>query len=138
MLARRTSLYAANRRYSPETTEIGDYELVPCPNHFRVTESLSSLNDDVFHSTKEDNEVSLSCEDRKFIEIMERGAHKNGKGNLEMPLPFRQERVRMPNNRAQAVHRLNGLLRTLRRKPQMQTEYLNFMEKILEKVADPT
>lgn len=39
----------------------------------------------------------------------------------------------MPNNQVQAVNFLNGLLHTLRRKPQIQSDYLNFMEKIVEK-----
>lgn len=39
----------------------------------------------------------------------------------------------MPNNRSQAINRLNGLLRTLKKKPQMEKDYLAFMEKILNK-----
>ena len=50
-----------------------------------------------------------------------------------MPLPFRQTDTVMPNNRSQAVHRLNGLLKTLRRKPQMEKDYLSFMESMLSK-----
>ena len=65
--------------------------------------------------------------------MMEIGIHKNQTGHWEMPLPFRQTEVRMPNNRNQAVNRLNGLLRTLKRKPQMEKDYLEFMEKILSK-----
>ncbi|PFX14657.1 hypothetical protein AWC38_SpisGene21175, partial [Stylophora pistillata] len=64
---------------------------------------------------------------------MEREVCKNNKGNLEMSLPFRQEEVQMPNNGIQAVNRLNGLLRTLKRKPQMQSDYFNFLEKVIEK-----
>jgi len=41
---------------------------VPCPNRFRVKESFlekkQNLTDDVFITSREDNEVSLSCEDR--------------------------------------------------------------------------
>ena len=58
---------------------------------------------------------------------MEGGLHKNESGNLEMPLPFRQK------NGVQAVNRLQGLLRTLKKKPQMERDYFAFMEKILSK-----
>lgn len=34
---------------------------------------------------------------------------------------------------SQAVHRLNGLLKTLKRKPQMKIDYLKFMEKVINK-----
>ena len=41
-----------------------------------------------------------------------------------MPLPFRHKDVKMPNNRSQAVNR---------RKPQMEKDYIKFMQKILNK-----
>lgn len=53
--------------------------------------------ENIFHTSQEDNVTSLSCDDRK-----------NRTGHWEMPLPFRQMEVRMPNNRNQAVNRLNG------------------------------
>ena len=113
------------------------YKFVPCPNHFRIKESFTERgvleNDDVFRTTREDNDVSLSCDDRKFVEIMKTGIHKNDSGNWEMPLPFRHKDVKMPNNRSQAVNRLNGLIRTLRKKPQMKKDYLEFMQKVLDK-----
>ncbi|KAK3731876.1 hypothetical protein QZH41_000340 [Actinostola sp. cb2023] len=74
-----------------------DFEMVPCKNHIKVTE--------------------------KFTE----GIRKNENGNWEMPLPFRQDAIVMPNNRSQAVTRLNGLIKTLKRKPQMEKDYLEFM-----------
>ena len=45
---------------------------------------------DVFQTTREDNDVSLSWEDRKLLEIMEANIHKNDYGNWEVPLPFHQ------------------------------------------------
>ena len=56
---------------------------------------------------------------------MENGIHKNSQGNWEMPLPFRAHNVSMPNNRSYAVKRLNGLLKTLKRKPQMESDFLD-------------
>ena len=50
-----------------------------------------------------------------------------------MPLPFRDEHQSMPNNRAQAMRRLQGLLKMFIRKPEMKTDYLEFMGKIIEK-----
>ena len=119
MLACRTNLRAANSGEPwKKIAEPKRYELVPCPNHFKIKESIAepqrSTESDVFRTTREDNEVGLSCEDQKYSEIMETGVHKNELGNWEMPLPFRHELVKMPNNRSQAVSRLNGLIRTLR------------------------
>ena len=39
----------------------------------------------------------------------------------------------MPNNRSFALNRLNGLLRTLKRKPQMKEHYLECMAKLFER-----
>ena len=116
--------------------EPGDesYELVPCPNRFKVTDPpLERPPDSIFKTTRNDNEPSLSHEDRAFLEIMEKGIHKNASGNWEMPLPFRDESQTMPNNRAQAMQRLQGLLKTFNRKPEMKADYLEFMGKIIEK-----
>lgn len=140
-LVRRTNLRSENEITSleshPSQSETETFELVPCPNRFKIMESLAKQEDrikeNIFHTSREDNETSLSCEDRKFLDTMEIGIHKNETGHWEMPLPFRQTEVRMPNNRNQAVHRLNGLLRMLKKKPQMEKDYLDFMDKILSK-----
>ena len=139
-LVRRTNLRSANEITSLEVhpcQQTESYELVPCPNRFKIMESLSEqeerLRENIFHTSREDNETSLSCEDRKFLETMETGIHKNETGHWEMPLPFRRTEVRMPSNLSQSVNRLNGLLRMLKKKPQMEKDYLAFMEKILSK-----
>ena len=110
------------------------YELVPCPNQIKVTDPLfERATDDIFRKTRGYNEPSLSCEDRKFLEIMDRGIHKNSRGSWEMPMPFRNERQTMPNNRVQAMQRLQGLLKTFAGKPEMKADYLEFMGKIIDK-----
>ena len=137
--ARRTNLLLANQiatlEHRPNQQVTGIYELVPCPNSFKTMETLTQreeyLKENVFYTRQDDYEISLSCEDRKFLEIMESSVHKNESGNLEMPLPFRQKNVKMPNNHVQAVNRLYGLLCTLKKKPQMEKDYFTFMEKIL-------
>ena len=50
-----------------------------------------------------------------------------------MPLPFRTEDVVVPNNREQALNCLNGLLRTFKRKPEMQSDYLEFMSSMIDR-----
>ena len=137
VLACHTSLRAVNSGKPQEKlSDPEHYDLVPYPNHFKIKESILELQrepeSDVFHTSREDDEPGLLCKDRKFMEIMETGVHKNELGNWEMPLPFRREFAKMPNNRSQAVSRLNGLIRTLRRKPQMETDYVEFMQRIIE------
>jgi len=132
VLTRLTSLSAAAERIR----ETGDknYELVPCPNQFKVEDPiLEHVTDSIFKTTRSDNEPSLSREDRLFLEIIEAGIHKNESGNWEMPLPFRDKFQTMPKNRVQAMQRLQGLLKTFARKPKMRADCLEFMGKIIEK-----
>ena len=124
-------LFGDERQKAATRIDGEENNVIPCPNQLKITDSLDVR--DVFHTTPRDNEPSLSCDDRKFLKIMENGIHKNASGNWEMPLPFRHENTTMPNNRNQTVNRLNGLLRTLRRKPQMQEDYLAFMAKVFDK-----
>ena len=132
VLTRLTSLSTVTEK-EPETGS-RIYELVPCPNQIKVTDPLfERATDDIFRKTRGYNEPSLSCEDRKFLEIMDRGIHKNSRGSWEMPMPFRNERQTMPNNRVQAMQRLQGLLKTFAGKPEMKADYLEFMGKIIDK-----
>ncbi|CAB3987192.1 Hypothetical predicted protein [Paramuricea clavata] len=108
-----------------------EYYVVPCPNQLEITDSVTGSN--VFCSTPLDNETSLSIEDRRFLEVMEKQIHKNSTGHWEMPLPFCQGDTVLPNNHPQAIHHLNGLLKTLKRKPQMEKDYLEFMKTMFSK-----
>ena len=88
---------------------------------------------DVFRTTPRDEEVGLSWDDRSFLNVMNKGINKNADSNWELPLPFRREEPCMPNNKTQAVKRLNGLIRTLEKKPQMERDYVDFMKKVFDK-----
>ena len=111
------------------------HEVTPCPNHFnkeRYSEK-GEIGAELFQSTPDNNMVSMSQEDKRFLEIMEMGIHKNKRGNWEMPLPFHSPNTVMPNNRSLAVNRLRGLLNTFKKKPKMKEEYFTFMGKIIER-----
>jgi hypothetical protein len=64
---------------------------------------------------------------------MNNGIHQNERGNWEMPLPFREKVPQVPNNRHQALNRLNNLLRSFKRKPEVKRDHFAFMAKILDK-----
>ena len=108
-----------------------EYCVTPCPNRVEIVDRVTG--GDLFRSAPDDNEVSLSIEDRRFLQVMEEQTHKNSSGHWEMPLPFREANTVLPNNRSQAVHRLNNLVKTLKRKPKMEKDYLEFMGTIISK-----
>ena len=120
----------------PVSTRSSSYEIAPCPNHFVIKEQYAGgeqIAPDVYCTTANDNEVSLSQEDRRFLEVMNHSIHKNDKGNWEMPLPFRSSNISMPNNRSQAVSRLNSLLRSFKRNPLLEKDYFAFMAKVFDR-----
>ena len=134
-----TSIDPATHVARTRVNKEAEYEIVTCPNTMNFIESFTETSDakntaeDVYRITQNDNDVGLSIEDRKFMEIMDKGIHKNKLGNWKMPLPFRSQNVSMPKNRNYAVKRLKGLLRTFKRKPQMEKDYVKFMSKMLDK-----
>lgn len=67
----------------------------------------------------------------QFLDIMDSGVYKDEGNSWVAPLTFRAQRPWLPNNRAQALDRLNSLQQSFRRKPEMK-QFIMFMEKILQ------
>lgn len=110
-------------------------EFNPCPNKFEIKDVPKAKEDpnDIYHTTPYDDEAAMSIEDRRFLNIMDTSIHKNQEGNWETPLPFRSDNTILPNNRDVAVSRLNNLMRSFRRNPKMEKDYVNFMDKVLQR-----
>ena len=80
-----------------------------------------------------ENGVALSREDRQFLRIIEEGIRHKDDKHYEIPLPFRESNVQLPNNRSQAVQRLNSLKKRFQGDMQYCAEYASFMSEIIEK-----
>lgn len=130
--------------------------LTPCSNTIHVKESLPGrttqpshlcqhssdspvqkeatdrLGSTVFNRTKDDDRPALSVEDETFLDIMDKEVVRDSSNTWTAPLPFRTPRCRLPNNRSQALKRLNTLRRTLEKKPDMKEHFIGFMQKMLD------
>ncbi|XP_061432402.1 uncharacterized protein LOC133358195 isoform X1 [Lethenteron reissneri] len=123
----------------------------PCPNHFTLKEKFddrsqgctiqadeetSMLKENVGHTvfvtTKDDDKSAPSLEDKEFFKIMDREFFQDESNSWVAPLPFRNPRCRLPNNREQALSRLNSLRRTLDKKPEMKNNFASFMKNIFD------
>ncbi len=51
-----------------------EYCVTPCPNRVEIVDGVTG--GDLFRSAPDDNEVSLSIEDRRFLRVMEEQTHK--------------------------------------------------------------
>ena len=78
-------------------------------------------------------ETVESIEDQRFNSTLEEGIHVNDKGNWEMPLPFKTDEVKLPDNRSQCIKRLLSLKTKLLKKEQVRKDYTQFMQKIFDR-----
>lgn len=80
----------------------------------------------------------LSKEDRKFIQIAERGIQHREEGHYELPLPLKNETIELPNNKTAALRRLSQLKRRFvgGNGQQYYEHYVEFMKKLIENIVD--
>ncbi|XP_006817261.1 uncharacterized protein LOC102809485, partial [Saccoglossus kowalevskii] len=83
-----------------------------------------------FNERKSEDKISL--EDRQFLQIVTDGIHQREDGHFEMPLPFREPEISLPNSRAQAEKRLQRLKYRLLKDDQLKTDYVEFMSNIID------
>ncbi len=113
----------------------------PCMSFMQVKETQQSgstsikatektLGQTVFSRTEHDNKPAPSVEDTAFLKIMDTNVYRNDANGCVAPLLFREPRQPLPNNKEQVANRFKCLQRTLKRKPEMQQQYVAFMEKI--------
>ena len=68
-------------------------------------------------------------QDMRFMEILDK-VTKLKDGHYQIPLPFKQEDVRLPCNKYQVAKRLSYLERKFDKNEKFKTDYIRFMEKI--------
>ncbi|XP_048751486.2 uncharacterized protein LOC125663228 [Ostrea edulis] len=109
--------------------------LKPCSNKFEVRELVDqSIWDEskLFIRTKDDDTLGMSIEDRMFFKQMDSEFLRDSTGSWVAPLPFRENRQRLPNNREQAIQRARLLDASLRKNAMKKEHFLTFMGKILD------
>ncbi|XP_070571257.1 uncharacterized protein [Ptychodera flava] len=79
-----------------------------------------------------DDKREHSQEDKKFTQKVSETIELVD-GHYKMGLPFKTERVRLPNNQQYALQGFKGLERKLRNNPKFHADYQKFMADILEK-----
>jgi hypothetical protein len=98
----------------------------PCENKLDIAENP-------FLRTEGDERPGMSSDDRTFLQIMDAGFEKDSDGHWVAPLPFRENRPRLPDNREQAVRRATSLDRGLQRNGSKREHIKDFMTKIFDR-----
>ena len=80
----------------------------------------------------------VSIEDQRFLTMMKKDIHQRSDGHIEMPLPFKDKDVVLPNNRPVVVKRLQSLKRKLQTKPKFCADYNKSMtDMLMQHYAEP-
>nr|XP_021329350.1 uncharacterized protein LOC110439121 [Danio rerio] len=100
-------------------------EIITPPDVIKVLESD--------FSERKVKESHFSQEDRRFLSIMEEGVRITADGHCELPLPFKEDRPYLANNKSCAEHRLQCLKKRLERDKQYCNDYTTFMNETIER-----
>lgn len=105
-----------------------------CQNKIKVRELYGETLDtsSAFSRTIHDHQIAPSIEDQRFLEIMEKSFFQDDSNSWVAPLPFRQPRRKLPDNRAYAEKRFASLERNLQKKPEMKKHFFEFMQKLFD------
>ncbi|XP_056020363.1 uncharacterized protein LOC125680242 [Ostrea edulis] len=109
----------------------------PCTSNIAVKEipcipETDLIGDSVFHTTEYDDQPGLSIDDRLFLSMMDRELYRNDSGQWVAPLPFKEPRRRLPDNRQLAVKRAHILDVNLKRNPEKCLHATTFMQQIID------
>ena len=89
------------------------------------------LERDFSETSREDH--ALSFLDKKFLNVLESSIQHRDDGHYEMPLPLKEEGLKLPNNRTLALSRLERLKQRLKRDRKYRDHYEAFMKEMIDK-----
>ena len=86
-----------------------------------------------FNDRKTADTPPLSYEDKMFMNKMKEGVHQLEDGHYELPLPLKDDNVKLPNNKMLAQQRLNKLKVKLEKDNQHRSDYKMFIDDMITK-----
>ena len=86
-----------------------------------------------FVNSKQDNAKPMSRNDKKFVNLMTEGLRVTNDQHFEMPLPFKDGKPSLPNNKEVAKERLGLLCQRFQRDPKYKDDYTAFMKDIFDR-----
>lgn len=101
--------------------------------HSELSKEHFSTNNSIFVKTKDDDKIGLSADDRKFLEIRDLSFEKDRSGHWTAPLPFKEQRPILPNNKVLALKRAHSLDVSLRKNPTKRDHMVTFMKGIIDR-----
>ena len=75
---------------------------------------------------------SLSQDDKMFLDKVSKGIHLRSDGHYEIPLPFREDEITLPNNKKSAAYRLQQLKSRFNKDENYKKDYTMFMDQMIK------
>ena len=97
---------------------------------------------DVFATREDDEDVGLSQNDQRFLQKMAEGTRVTDEGNVELPLPLKDDNRKLPNNAGAVYQRTKSTLNKLKEGKDgklekcIETMRTNIDKKCVEMVPD--
>lgn len=95
-----------------------------------IEELVKKLYNEDFNDTEDQNLKGLSVEDKKWLNIVEKGA-KLIDGHYQIPLPFKSDVPQFPNNKPMALHRVNLLKKKLVKNEKFYVDYKKCLDDLI-------
>ena len=121
----------ATREIASNEASIGKFVPLKRCKEIMAPSVIKKMFDQDF-SEPQDANLAMSQEDIRFMNITSNVIQKADNGHYEIPLPLRNENVRLPCNKKHAEARLNQLGRRLAIDSKYKEDYVAFMQKMLE------
>ena len=107
---------------------------VTCPHECVIPQQINEMFELDFENDKGSypGEKGLSIEDEKFTDTAKTNI-KFRSGHYELPLPFRDPNVKLPNNRPQAFSRAEWQRKKMLKNEKYHEDYVEFVEGLVKK-----
>ena len=132
--------YAVKTLLGWGVTGIMDHSKAEHSVHFSFKTSVKEINPlqvnrmfELEFIEKSTEMSNISVNDKKFIMKAETGIHQRQDNHFEMPLPFKKDSIKLPNNKGMALKRLYSLKRKLITDEQYKSDYAKFMSNLISK-----
>ena len=86
---------------------------------------------DIFAEQHNDEFTCLSKDDQQFLDIVNGGIKSTPIGNISMPLPFKYDKVKLPDNKLAVFNRSQNTLHRLKKDPFKLEQSISTMQKYL-------
>ncbi|XP_074641169.1 uncharacterized protein LOC141898922 [Tubulanus polymorphus] len=97
-----------------------------------LTRQFESYCNKEFNDRNYDDDVCMSQEDRRALQIMESSVVLTSDSHFQLDLPWKTQPPNLPNNKVVAIHRLRNLRKRSLGEANLFEEYAGFIDKMIK------